>query len=221
MSVPALRLGVLALLAACAASGLQAQSKKVNISNQHTKTTTYRWVDEQGVVHYGDVVPPQYAAKDHEVINSEGVPVKHVDGAKNPDQLATEERDRAAMIRQKQHDSFLVTTYTSVKDIESLRDSRLEQLKTQRAAVQQFVESLRARLNTLQIRALTFRPYSNRPDARRMPDDVAEDLVHTVSEMRTQVTALANQGEEEAKLRDQFQADIERYRELHTLHSSN
>lgn len=181
----------------------------------------YRWVDDQGVIHYGDQIPPQYANKDREVLNSEGVPVKHFDGAKSPDKIATEEHDRAAQIRQKQHDSFLVTTYTSVKDIEALRDSRLEQLKAQRAASQQYVEGLRTRLGALQQRALSFSPYSSRPDARRMPDDVAEDLVHTVSEMHTQVTALASQGEMEAKLREQFQADIERYRELHTLHSSN
>jgi hypothetical protein len=39
--------------------------------------------------------------------------------------------------------------------------------------------------------------------------------------MNTQTSALASQSEEEAKLRAQFQADIERYRELHTLHTSN
>ena len=215
MSVPVLRLGVLALLAVGAAGALHAQSK--NTTSSHS--TAYRWVDDQGVVHYGDQVPPQYAGKDREVVNGQGVPVQHFDGAKSPDQLASEARDRAAMIRQKQHDAFLVTTYTSVKDIESLRDSRLEQLKSQRAAAQQYIESLKARLGTLQQRALTFSPY--KASGRRMPDDVAEDLVRTVNEMRTQVTALANESEQESKLREQFQSDIERYRELHTLHSSD
>jgi hypothetical protein len=80
--------------------------------------TTYRWVDNQGVVHYGDQIPPEYAGKDREIMNPQGVPVGHVDGEKSPDQLATEARARAAIIKQKQHDTFLVTTYTSVKDIE-------------------------------------------------------------------------------------------------------
>jgi hypothetical protein len=39
--------------------------------------------------------------------------------------------------------------------------------------------------------------------------------------MRTQSGTLANQTQEEAKLRAQFQADIDRYRELHTLHSTD
>jgi len=45
--------------------------------------------------------------------------------------------------------------------------------------------------------------------------------VRTVNEMRTQSGALVTSQEEEAKLRAQFQADIERYRELHTLHSND
>jgi len=181
----------------------------------------YRWVDDQGVVHYGDQIPPEYAGKDRELMNAQGVPVKHFDAKKSPEQAAAEARDREAVIKQKQHDTFLVTTYTSVKDIEALRDARLEQLKTQRAASQQYIESLRARLGTLQSRAVTYRPYSAGAGARRLPDDLAEDLVHTLNEMHTQTGALASQAEEEAKLRVQFQADIDRYRELHTLHSTD
>ena len=218
MRVVALRILVPALLAAFAAGGVAAQSKQHSTA---PKTTTYRWVDDQGVVHYGDQVPAQYSGKDREVLNGEGVPVKHLEGEKSPDQLATEARDRAAIIREKQHDAFLVTTYTSVKDIEALRDSRLEQLKAQRTAAQQYIESLRGRLGTLQTRALGFRPDSASPGARRIPDDLAEDLLRTLNEMRTQSGALADQAEQEGKLRAQFQADIERYRELHTLHSAN
>ncbi|MGO9802397.1 MAG: DUF4124 domain-containing protein [Steroidobacteraceae bacterium] len=215
MRAAALRILVPALLAACAAGGAAAQANR-----NAPKTITYRWVDEQGVVHYGDQVPPQYAGKDREVLNGAGVPVQHFDAQKSPEQVAADARDRAAVIRQKQHDAFLVTTYTSVKDIEALRDSRLEQLKGQRGAAQQYVESLRSRLGALQTRALSFRPYNSRADARRMPDDLAEDLVRTLNEMRSQTNALATESDQEAKLRAQFQEDIERYRELHTLHST-
>jgi hypothetical protein len=215
MSVRAAQVRVCSVLVAVAAAAAVAAPQSP------TGKATYRWVDDQGVVHYGDQIPPQYAGKDREIMNPQGVPVAHVDGQKSPDQLAAEARARAAVIKQKQHDTFLVTTYTSVKDIESLRDARLEQLKTQRVAGQQYVESLRARLGALQTRAMAFRPYSVNAGARAMPDDLAEDLVRTLSEMSTQTGALASKSEEEANLRAQFQADIERYRELHTLHSNN
>jgi hypothetical protein len=218
VSLPRFTLMALAAAALLAAGGaLAAPAPKT----QSTHTAMYRWVDDQGVVHYGDQIPPEYANKDRELMNAQGVPVKHFDAQKSPEQAAAAARDRAAVIKQKQHDSFLITTYTSVKDIEALRDARLEQLKTQRNAAQQYIESLRSRLGTLQSRAVTYRPYSASAGARPLPDDLAEDLVHTVNEMHTQTGALASQTEEEAKLRSQFQADIDRYRELHTLHSTD
>ena len=48
-----------------------------------------------------------------------------------------------------------------------------------------------------------------------MPDDLTEDLVRTLNEMRSQSAAIVTQGEEETTLRNQFQADIDRYRQLH------
>jgi len=186
---------------------------------QSKQGVAYRWVDEHGVVHYGDHIPPQYASQDRAVLNSQGVEVGHLDAQKSPDQMAAAARERAAQIKQRQHDAFLITTYTSVKDIEALRDTRLDQLRGQRAASEQYVESLRSRLATLQTRALGFRPYNANPAARRMPDDLAENLVRTVSELDVQSRALAAKNEEESSLREQFQADIERYTALHTIHS--
>jgi hypothetical protein len=217
MPATAPRQTILLLLAAAAlaASGAQAgpagSSKKSGVA--------YRWVDEQGVVHYGDNVPPQYASQERTVLNGEGVAVGRVDAQKSPEQQATDARERAAIMKQRQHDAFLVTTYTSVKDIEALRDLRLDQLKGVRAAAEQYVEGLRVRLASLQSNVQNFRPYSARADARRIPDDLAENLVRTVNELRVQSASLAAKSQEEAELRAQFQSDIERYRELHTIHS--
>lgn len=207
MSAPGPRFAALFLLAAAWAGAAAAAPGK---------TVTYRWVDDQGVVHYGDHVPPQYAQKEHTELNAEGVELKRLDAEKTPEQQASDARKQEVMLRQKQHDSFLLTTYTSVADIEALRDERLQQLKAQRAAAEAYVETLRSRLAGLQSRALLFVPYNPKPGARRMPDDLTEDLVRTLNEMRSQSAAILAQGAEETSLRNQFQADIDRYRQLHT-----
>jgi hypothetical protein len=173
----------------------------------------YKWEDENGVTHYGDSVPAQYAKKESTVLNKQGMVVGRTEAQKSPEELAREALEKEAMIRQKQHDSFLLTTYTSVKDIESLRDERLEQISGQRRAAEAYIETLHGRLSTLQSRAFTFKPY-NEKAARRMPDDLAEDLMRTLNEMRAQKTALAAKDNEESALRAQFQSDIDRYREL-------
>jgi hypothetical protein len=219
MPAAAKRLRILLPLAAFAVLAAGAYAAPASKHSSDNKGVAYRWVDEQGVVHYGDHIPPQYTTQERTVLNGQGIAVAHIDAQKTPEQQAADARDRATLMKQKQHDAFLVTTYTSVKDIEALRDVRLEQLHTQRAAAQQYVESLRVRLTSLQERALSYRPYNSLPSARAMPDDLAENLVRTVLEMREQTTALAASSETETTLRAQFQADIERYRELHTLHT--
>jgi Domain of unknown function (DUF4124) len=179
--------------------------------------TTYKWVDEQGVVHYGDSIPPQYAEKEHKLLNNQGVEVGHTEAQKTPEELAAEAQAHEVVVKQQQHDSFLLATYTSVKDIESLRDVRLDQLQGQRTAAEQYVENLHSRLVALQGRVKHFRPYNSSPGARRMPDDLAEDLVHTLNEMRTQSNALTAKNQEVVAMKEQFDLDISRYRELHEV----
>ncbi|MDE2448841.1 MAG: DUF4124 domain-containing protein [Gammaproteobacteria bacterium] len=175
---------------------------------------TYRWVDEHGVVHYGDSVPPKYARDRRDILNSQGVEVGHLDAAKTPGQLALEAKQRERLVAQKQRDYFLLSTYTSVKDIESLRDERLGQIEAQRTAAQQYVESLQSRLSSLQKRARDYKPYSSRANAQRMPDDLAQELVHTLNEVHLQDQAQHARRLQEAQVRAQFQSDIERFEEL-------
>jgi hypothetical protein len=181
--------------------------------------TAYKWTDDQGVVHYGDSIPPQYAEKAHEALDKQGMAIGHSDAAKTAEELAQEARDHDEVVKKLQHDNFLIATYTSVKDIESLRDVRLDQLKGQRVAADAYVENLKSRLVALQGRAKHFRPYSTQAGVHRMPDDLAEDLVHTLNEMRTQSNALNAKNEEIAAVRAQFDGDIQRYRELHEAHA--
>ncbi|MHB8813996.1 MAG: hypothetical protein ACYDAE_12085, partial [Steroidobacteraceae bacterium] len=115
---------------------------------------------------------------------------------------------------QKQHDYFLLSTYTSVKDIESLRDERLSQLEAQQTAARQYVQSLQSRLTTLQDHAQQFKPYSSSPGARRMPDDLAQELVQTLNEVLVQNQAIQARADQEAQVKAQFQSDIDRFEEL-------
>jgi hypothetical protein len=197
----------LVLALACGAGSALAQ-------NRSQGPVTYRWVDEHGVVHYGDTVPPQYARNSRQILNSEGVEIGHIDAEKTPAQLQAEANAHARRVAQQQHDYFLLGTYTSVKDIESLRDERLAQIEAQQTAAQQYVQSLQSRLSSLQSRAQHFKPYSSRSDAPRMPDDLAQELVQTLSEVHSQDHAIEERTEQEAQVRAQFQSDIERFEQL-------
>src|SRR5690348_18390989 len=57
------------LAVACLAAAAQAQ----NAGSK--KTTTYKWVDDKGVIHYGDSVPAEYSQREQRELNSQGVEV--------------------------------------------------------------------------------------------------------------------------------------------------
>ena len=174
----------------------------------------YRWTDSKGVVHYGDRIPPEFSRGETAVLNNQGVTVGIRPAQKTPEQLELERAQREIREKERQRDSFLLTTYTSVRDIEQLRDQRLQQMADSRRSIEAYVESLQGRLMSLHERAQVFRPYNEAPTARRMPDELAQDLVRTMKEVAVQRAQMAERMAEDRALRQQFQLDIDRYKLL-------
>ena len=177
---------------------------------------TYKWVDDKGVIHYGDSIPSEYSRRETHVLNSQGVEVQKRRAEMNPAEAAAYAAKQQEEARSRQHDMFLISTYPSVKEIENVRDTRLEQINAQISAAQAYISSLNSRVDGLKQRALLFAPYSKKPDARRMPDDLAEEMVRASSELRTQKSALAQRRTELQNVVDSFDADISRFKELRT-----
>lgn len=201
------------VIAALAAGPADAASKAPRKSADKGELS-YKWTDEHGVVHYGDHVPPEYAKSERAVLNADGVVIRRLEAEKTPEQRAADELRNRDVEARRQHDRFLLTTYTSVRDIEALRDQRLEQIVGQSNAARQYLDSLNTRLSGLQAKAQLYKPYNSDGTARRMPDDLAADLVRTVSELRAQNNILLSKQQEHAGVARQFQADIERFADL-------
>ncbi|MGH8253777.1 MAG: hypothetical protein ACRES2_07030 [Steroidobacteraceae bacterium] len=210
------RRGAAALALAALVAAVMLLSVPARAADTTTSHQNYSWLDKNGERHYGDAVPPEYAQQERRVLNNQGVEVQRVDAEKNAQQQADDRKRQQAVEDKAQHDHFLLTTYTSTKDIERLRDERLEQIDGQIKATAAYIDSLDGRLKTLQQRALLFKPYNTKPDARRMPDDLAEQLVRASNEVKTQHRSMDRHQQEQLSVRAQFEADIARFRELTT-----
>ncbi|MEO8315839.1 MAG: DUF4124 domain-containing protein [Pseudomonadota bacterium] len=174
----------------------------------------YRWVDRNGVVHIGDSVPPEYASQGQSELNSQGVPLRETQRQLSPAEEAAAQQSSAEAAKRRQRDSFLLSTYSRVRDIEQLRDERLVLLDGQMEIARSSVGSTNQRLVSLRDRMRNFQPYSAAPNARRMPDQLAEEVVRALKEQRSLQEVLASRESEKNQLRNQFDADIARYREL-------
>jgi hypothetical protein len=190
--------------------------KPATKSTSSGSATTYKWVDENGVTHYGDSVPAQYSQREQQVLNSEGLVVDKRVAEMTPKEAAAHAAKLKEESRRKQHDLFLVTTYPSVKEIENVRDARLDQISAQVQAAEAYIGTLTTRIDGLKQRSLMFAPYNTKPGARRMPDDLAEEMVRAMSELRTQNYALTAKRTELSNVQNSFDADIRRFKELRT-----
>jgi hypothetical protein len=178
----------------------------------------YKWVDEQGVTHFGDHIPPEYAAQEQHVVNSMGVETERIEAQRTPEQIAAEEKKKFEAEQKASRDKNLLNTYVSIAEIERLRDQRLALLADQIKVTGQFLEILNGRMKKLRVASQRFRPYSNDPKAPPMSDQMAEDLVHVDNDIHTQEENLREKRSEEATMSRQFESDIARFKELKGIH---
>jgi hypothetical protein len=181
----------------------------------------YRWVDANGVVHYGDKIPPEYANRDRNVLNSQGVRVGFQEGEVTEEERAEiarreaeAEAERAAKAEVARRDRMLLETYLTVGDIEDLRDRRLELLESQIKVTELYLNNLRKRLVSLQAEASVFKPYTTNADAPQIPENLQLDMSRTAASINSYEQTLARTRRDQETLRSSFDNDIARFREL-------
>ncbi len=192
------------------------------LTGMATAADTYRWVDEQGIVHYGDTVPSESARYDQQVLNSQGVTISIIEGYRTQEQREEQariryEQERIAREKAKRQarDSVLLNTYLSVEEIERLRDRRLELLRAQSMVTEQYLGTLNARLRGLEEEATKFNyPYDLDSDLPPLPENLAMEMVQTLEAVAQYESNLQTKREEQGSLDALFNMDIERFKDL-------
>ncbi len=193
----------------------------LGLTQASAQQSLYRWVDSEGLVHYGDHVPPMYADQDREILNGHGVAVRLVEGTATEEELA--ERARLAALDEAEaearqarlnHDRVLLDTYLSVEEIERLRDQRLDLLDAQVLVTEQYLTNLTQRLIQLEQNASRFKPYSQEPDARDIPENLQLDITQTSASIALYEETLGRTRDRVTTLTETFARDILRFQEL-------
>lgn len=181
----------------------------------------YRWVDNEGLVHYSDHVPPAFANQDLDILNDHGITVEHVDRGASEEELA--ERARLAAVKEAEDeaareqlrvDNVLLATYLSVEDIVRLRDQRLGLLEAQASVTEQYLRNLTERLDELLQSAERHSPYNENTNAPAVPDNLALDISRTTASIELYEKSVRQSYSQQANLTETFAIDIQRFREL-------
>ena len=184
------------------------------------KQKLYRWVDADGVVHFGDSIPADVAELERQVVNDHGITVDVLHAKKTEEELAEEQRQEELRVKrelQRRQDQALLATYLSVDEILMHRDRRVELFQAQARVTELYLTNLKRRLAGLQGEASKYRPYSEDPDAEMIDPDLARDISTTKETIDKHQANLEKFHEDEQNIVARFDGDIDRFKRLKGL----
>ena len=175
---------------------------------------TYKWVDDQGVVHYTDKMPPEAINKGSVELNKQGVPIKKNEPALTPEQRrakeAEEERARqAAKAREEiaRKDRALLQSYTTESEIDLSKKRALGTIDAQMQSAQAYITTLNKRKDEIQGRLAAL-------NGKPPPPSLEREAVSVNEELEKQADLIATKRREIAVVTARYDADKQRWHEL-------
>jgi hypothetical protein len=186
----------------------------------------YRWVDENGEVHYSETLPPDFEDKKHDELDDQGI-VRAEDQSlvPPPPEPTVEEgfkelpRDSSGMKRpkalysdeemQERMDRFLLLRYSSEQEILDAMDVEIDQLEYDRTLLQASEESMKEAYRG------QIKEAANR---QRSGVEVDPEIINSIAGLQNRLAAneMSLDGLEarETEIKATFGAELERYRYL-------
>src|SRR3989338_405163 len=175
----------------------------------------YKWVDDQGVTHYGETVPPEYADKDRSELNKAGRVIKKKEvltpeerRAKELECIKQRENEEAAL-EWKRRDKALLNTYSNVKEIDLARDRSLQQVEARINSIGSQLKMAEDNLKGLQKEADGY----NRAN-KKIHASLQEDLQESQARLAKLQQDMEKSSAEKAAVEARFNADKARYNDL-------
>ena len=174
---------------------------------------TYKWVDENGVTHYGDSIPPEYRNNANIELNKRGVILKKNDPALTVEERKAKEaelaKQRKQETEQKRKDTILMKTYSSVEEIDLARDRNLQQAERVVKDTQTRLKSVQSDLDESRKHAAAY-VRENTP----VPGGLQYDIETLEKNKQDLELAILQKRTDAEELRARFEEDKKHYIEL-------
>lgn len=175
----------------------------------------YKWVDNKGITHYGEVIPPEYADKQKDTLKKSGMIEKRPEGvdtnAVHAKQDAENKKklDSQAAMEQLRRDNALLNTYSNENEIDQARDRNLVLIN---ARIESNKMLLKSSQTTLEGHRLE---HDNRTKAKRpIPASLTSDIERSETRILGFQTQLNKSESELAVVRERFDKEKQLYRKL-------
>jgi predicted nucleic acid-binding Zn-ribbon protein len=175
----------------------------------------YKWVDDKGVTHYGETIPPEYANKDRSELGKSGRVVAKKEVLTPEERLASEQADvkkradEEAALERKRRDKALVNTYSNEKEIDLARNRNLQQVEAR-------INSINSQLKMANDNLLAFQKEADAlaKAGKKIHPSLQEDLKESQERLAKLQQDMEKAKVEKAALDARYDADKARYKEL-------
>jgi hypothetical protein len=175
----------------------------------------YKWVDDKGVTHYGEVIPPEYANKSNVLLSDKGLLIKRTEEINNKERRANVEDeakkriDNEAKLEQSRKDKALQNTFSSAEEIDLARDRNLHQVESLISSIQSLQKTARENLKNYQQEAA-----ERKRAGRKLPVSLQADITESENKLAKLQLDLVKAQEKAVTVKSNYEADKMRFREL-------
>jgi len=180
----------------------------------------YKWTDEKGVTHYGEVIPPEYKDQAAQEMSHHGITLRKWDAAAAStitpeqrraaeDKAVREREERQRAFEQRRRDLALLNTYTSAQEIDDARDRNLQ-------LPNQAIRGLEPRLKKAQERltSLEQQMAGLAQAGKRVPEHLRADVAEQKEEVETIQAEIERHKAQIQVIRGKYEEDKKRYLEV-------
>lgn len=176
----------------------------------------YRWVDDQGKVHYSDVVEDKALRYQRDVLSSGNRVKETIQAAKTREELQAEiyrnqlrQEQEKIIQKQKDDDQVLIQTFTGQRDVNSILNARLKEVNELRSTAERDRETLK-HLELNLYRDAAKEEKSGQKRSKALNDSIL-DVEQKLAKNLQEIEGIAKKSE---NIRNKFNDDVERYNSL-------
>jgi hypothetical protein len=174
----------------------------------------YKWVDDEGQMHFGDKIPEKYLNKEHDVLTDRGLKEKHTKAAKTPEQIAEEKRlqresQKLAREEEKQRnlDRVLLDAYDNEQALVKARDVRLDDVAVQIQLAESIISTSNKKIGALEVQVERIKA-----SKREVPANLYGSINREKKRVVLQNRIIAKNKKRSAEVTEKYNGYIQRFK---------
>ena len=183
----------------------------------HVSARMKCWTNSEGIKECGDKIPPEYTQQGYQELSKGGIVLEEKERIKTKEELEKAKKEAAIIAREekkeqkkKANDKMLLETFTSIKEIETTRDQKIEAVESTIKITQKRIIKLQYLLDD----ELNQNSLDKQIDGEDEKFNNAESLKEQISDNKK---FIKNKIDEQEKIKKTYIEYISRFKKLRGL----